>query len=112
MRYYDARQNSETKKWHYTVRQDKFIDAVGYCADDAGHATAKEACACYRGYLVENATLGMKMSAKLQCEYPGCEEFTKGLAMYGGRPVVLCEKHQDKASLEAVVPEVGSSIES
>jgi|HubBroStandDraft_2_1064218.scaffolds.fasta_scaffold124109_2 hypothetical protein len=110
MNHYDARQQSDSKKWHYTCRNGRDIWAVGNCAEDAGHETAAEARACYRGYLIETAKLNVKLDPGGACR--SCKKPAKEAAMVNGFPHFLCEKHMNKEGLEKAFPAVGSSVSS
>lgn len=110
MNYYDARQHSITERWTYTCRNGRDIYPVGHCAEDAGHDTPEEACACYRTYLIETARMGVKFLQTTECKV--CREATDEAAMVNGAPFFLCEDHMDEESLAKVYPAVGSSISS
>ena len=81
-----------------------------YHAD--GHATAVEACACYRGYMLDQRLdLGGRMDdQQLRCRE--CETFTDGVATIGGyESIPLCDAHRNREVVERHY-QVGTAITS
>lgn len=78
---------------------------------DDGHATADEACECYKRYELDTALrFSTEQSTKRQCEV--CKEWTQSHATVGGYTVfVLCEAHANRAEVEKLFS-VGESWES
>lgn len=76
-----------------------------------GHDTEEEACNHYKEYLLDNRVRYSKdVQSQRKCEI--CKEWTQGLAWVGGyQGFQLCEKHQNRESLEKLL-EVGISWES
>lgn len=65
-----------------------------------GHATAEEACQCYRRYLLDHKTrLGLKWSdSQHRCKV--CGEWTQMYAEVDHTPFELCETHNTQEQLE------------
>lgn len=83
-----------------------------------GHATAEEACACYRVYLLDTQLRlydpkdAPKPPTTLhRCQAPdGCPEFTAGLAEVGnGDHWRLCDAHRTRETVEKLFREVGEA---
>jgi hypothetical protein len=129
MNYYDARQRNEDKRWDYTCRNDDRIWPVGYCHTyvepeeldkiwpmreeerekhvankhkyhTTGHATAEEACECYREYLLDQELrLGNKWDSQHHCEV--CDAWTDMYAEVGHTKYMnLCEAHNNREEVE------------
>lgn len=91
--------------------------SIGYCAGgtgdgdpakyhDDGHATAEEACACYRAWCLD-ARLRFGSEAGTQKPCKRCGAWTQGRGSFFGddfvRPVPLCDQHQTRADMEAAL---------
>lgn len=114
MNYYRSRQRESDHRWDYTCKQNQKVWPIGYCSGQSvegpnahkyhsdGHATAEEADECYRRYLLDNEiqfSSGEGSRVLHVCQYPGCEEFTAGIAEVGCGPCAiyhLCNEHRTK----------------
>lgn len=110
MNHYDARQDSSTGRWHYTRLNGRHAHAVGHCTDDGGHDEPAEACACFRGWLIENANYrATAVGGPKVCAVAKCGEPTDRLAIpQMGAYYFLCEDHCNPLGLDSVFPPVGS----
>jgi hypothetical protein len=119
MNYFQARQRKESKRWDFTCKNDGRIWPVGYCAGkkigesadpptsdkyhDDGHETEAEARECYKQYVLDNELHfdAREDSRSMHvCAYPGCDEFTKGIATLGcARMWPLCDEHRNKEAV-------------
>lgn len=132
MNYYEALQRQTDKRWDYTRRNDGQVHAIGYCAGkydvirndaslphperyhDDGHATAEEACECYKQYVLDNLTnleFGLTEDTQHKCEAPGCGAWTQKVAMVDHHPYNLCDDHRNLETLQDLVT-VSTSISS
>lgn len=72
-----------------------------------GHATAEEARAHQKQYLLDHATFqddSKEPRSLHRCEVDGCREMTDGSAsLPGGDTRTLCKKHRNRETLERVV---------
>lgn len=156
MNYYAARQREKDKRWDFTVMNDKRIRPVGYCRPyeplssslmpqqvveqhnseygrfqkkyhDDGHATAEEACNCYREYELDNhlrfgkISLDEAKSKRQALEYCEaiaghgiCGEVTASAAWIAGSISSrwnLCWQHLNRESVDGLfsVGEIWSS---
>ncbi len=119
MRHCSALQNKLTKKWKYTAgwARDGRIIEIGFCADDDGHDTEEEACACYRKYLLEKRCRlhepQKNPTSKHRCAVEDCEEYTAGYAVVATYWMKhLCDKHRTVEVVESLFGPVGESWES
>lgn len=77
---------------------------------DDGHATADEACACYRVYLLDHETRfhdpPEAPKTLHRCEI--CNEFTAGMAEVGNSDSwYLCDTHRNRETVEKLFSKVG-----
>lgn len=85
---------------------------------DDGHATADEAFACYRTFLLDNSLVlegGTFFKAFYKCQAPGCGALTNVKSCISGAwgPVwSLCPEHRNRATVELLWPFIGPSMES
>ncbi len=110
MRYYAARQQKHSGKWHYSYLHDGMIKEVGYCLHDGGHPVKRQAELCYRRYLLDKRlrinTQICDPRVKHQCEVKGCEEMTHGGATVSGtRQFFLCKAHRNREVVDKLLPE-------
>ncbi len=97
MKKLQARQLADGSGWHYTSGD----IPIGRCSRHEPHATAEEAEACYKNYLIEERLVFNNSNSSMhRCRV--CEEFTTGIAEIGEYMwfAVLCENHQNKESVE------------
>lgn len=125
MNYYKARQRQTDGRWDYTVGNDGHVRPVGYCGKFSdkypfhvseeylneiratahkhhtdGHATAEEACECYRQYLLDHhlRLKGDWKDTQHQCE--ACGAWTSLYAEIDMRYYNLCEQHNNLEEVE------------
>lgn len=141
MNYFAARQRESDKRWDYTCKNDGTIWPVGYCGGWRepqtglltpeqvqqwvsqaaphrhkfhldGHATAEEACDCYKQYLLDfDLRLGGEaLNTQRKCEV--CGAWTSRFARVGHRTWFLCDEHRTREHVEALFGPVGESWES
>lgn len=69
----------------------------GYCGDhaDSPHASATEAYACWRGYLVEKTLRLDSGGISGECLYPECMTFTDRCAVINNYPRPFCDEHRN-----------------
>jgi hypothetical protein len=77
---------------------------------DDGHATAEEACACYRTYLLDHHTRlhdpPEKPDQLHRCAV--CDKFTAGAAEVGNSDWwYLCDEHRTHEQVEKLMPAIG-----
>lgn len=119
MNYYQPREMQDkngqgTGLWHYTVKNDNRIWAIGNCADNCpGHADKEGAYEHYRQYLIDKARFHAPTVANPtlhKCEI--CGEWTDKIAIIDQTVHhFLCDTHCNRESLEQVV-KVGDAISS
>lgn len=123
MNYYKPRQRVSDGRWDFTRRNNNDVRPEGYCQPwsfaqqfyppaleskfhSEGHATEAEAARCYLQYQLDHGLVfrpETKVGNYQECEFPGCETVTSGRAevrMVGRW--VLCEKHQNRESVEVL----------
>lgn len=112
MRHYKARQ-LEGGGWKYTYMLNGEVFTTGKCIDHEGHATAEEACECYRQYMLNER---MQLSDCLlgettmeQCHVEGCKEMGRGGAMVAQRLFILCDAHRNRETMDELYPAVGEA---
>lgn len=125
-------------RWDYSAETDGESRPVGYCAgwsevSDAeeaatpglrkereklrankakfhkgGHDTLEEACACFRGFLLDT-TRRAKASPQLHpCDFPGCQGSSDaGVTVDGELRWHLCKPHRNREAFELLMPQVG-----
>ena len=73
-----------------------------------GHATAEEACECYRRYLLDNR---LEFRAHGVAHYPCrvCGALTNCHAEVDFQMFHLCDEHRNKEEVEKLFPKVGQS---
>lgn len=125
MNYYEPKQRKTDGRWVYTRNN----YPVGYCCEYKeidpklipiseaeqesyrvtahkhhadGHETEKEACECYKKYLLDHRlSLNRKMSNQQEkCKI--CGEWTQGFAEIDCQLFVLCGKHNNIESVETL----------
>jgi hypothetical protein len=119
MNYYAARRlrsetdTGATEGWHFTRMNDGHIQPVGYCAEHYPHATADEACECFRRYLLD-LIVEETYSDWTGCEFlvdgQKCDTPTKrGLSSRPplGHDYALCDEHRTAVNLDAMTGPVG-----
>ncbi len=142
MNYLKARQRESDKRWDYTLMNDGLVHAAGYCArwlpwpdlvpinpvlveqynasrpqhHVDGHATAEEAEACYKTYLLDGSLrfYDDQPSARqlIRCQVADCQVYTSGSAAVGGyERWSLCAEHRTR-EIVATLLTVGESWES
>lgn len=92
--------------------------ATKYHAD--GHATAAEACACYRDFILDNELRFVADAAEgeaeslYRCQAPaGCQAYTSGGATWGsGGLVHLCATHRTRDVVQTMIAHVAERWES
>lgn len=101
MNYREPRQIADsdgkpTGKWRYTCMNDGLIWAEGYCKErSCEHATAEEAAACYREWLLDKKLMRREAtSQQRRCEV--CNEYTSRFVEIGHETFWLCEKHDGR----------------
>lgn len=111
MEVYQALQRKTDGRWDYTYSNSYGTCAVGYCSNNGdpskgfhadGHASAKEAQACFRRYEVEcHAKVYDAKDEQKRCAV--CGEWTLGRVMVGAfdRVYVLCAHHQTPEHIAA-----------
>lgn len=115
MNYYEPREivdpatGEGAGKYHF-VKANKRTGTrpVGYCAEDCpGHDTPEEAAAHFHEWKLDNAIFeaGADNPTSLhRCRYPGCEEYTAGVArdqhLTWHHP--LCDQHRNRDGLAAI----------
>lgn len=139
MRHYSAKQRARDGRWDYTCGQaptgychafdvawpqDLAEPVSGYAEARAaaivhrdkyhedGHATADDACACYKRFLLDNRlrTDGRISDQMRKCE--ACSAWTDRYAQVGGHQMfVLCDNHCQAATVASLLT-VGESWES
>jgi hypothetical protein len=127
MNYYQARQRNTSLRWDFTCKNDKRIWPVGYCSGksdggpydnkyhDDGHASAEEASECYRQYLLDNRLVfdeGEGSRTMRVCQYPGCDEFTSGMAEIEFCVFYLCDSHRTREIVESMFEAPGQIVSS
>ena len=119
MNYFGARQRESDRRWDFTQKRDGSIWPVGYCSGKSefsgshedGHASADEACACYRKYLLETSARfdedRAASNTQHRCEAPDCTEWTSGVGMVDDTyRWWLCAQHRTHEMLEKLMPPV------
>ena len=111
MQYYQARQikgqdGGPSGLWHYTVKWDKQIHAVGYCAQGCpGHLTEAEAQEHYKAYLLDtNLHLDQRLhDEQRKCKV--CGAWTQGQATIPTWyfTAVLCDEHRTREHVVALL---------
>lgn len=77
-----------------------------------GHATADEACECYKQFLLDNRLHLDNKQENQQSRCQVCKEFTQGLATVGPyRMFILCDEHRTRETVTELL-KVGESWES
>lgn len=84
---------------------------------DDGHATAAEACACYKAFVLDHEIRYIADAAEGQaetlhrCEAPDCTDYTSGGAVWSGtsRPFNLCAAHRTREIVDALIGDIGQS---
>ena len=133
MNYYAARQRKDGR-WDYTCRNDDHIYPVGYCSPyrepngewywsensikkyqaekefhhEDGHATAEEACECYRKYLLDTTLYldGSSNNTAHKCKI--CDVWTNRYAQVDGTYTYdLCDLHRTREVVETLFDSVG-----
>jgi hypothetical protein len=111
MEVYEALQRKSDGRWDYTYSNSYGTRAVGYCSNNGdpskgfhadGHASAKEAQACFRRHEVEcHAKVYDAKDEQKRCAV--CGEWTLGRVMVGAfdRVYVLCAHHQTPEHIAA-----------
>lgn len=100
----------EVKEWHIPPEKVKIHDDRKPKYHTHGHDTEKEACACYRQYLLDTKLhfYDDNPTADTQRKCKVCGVFTSG---YGevdcGELIPLCQAHRTRATFERIYPEVG-----
>ncbi len=138
MRHYSAKQRQSDGRWDYTCDnrpegycgaferfwpEDASPEIPGYAEARAdalahrdkyhtdGHATAQEACECYKRYLLDNRTRFHVMSDQMR-KCAACGAWTDRYAQVGGYQIfALCESHCQAATLASLLT-VGESWQS
>lgn len=119
MNYYQPRElkGSDGKGnglFHYTVRNDNRIFAVGYCAEGCdGHPTEEAARRHYTEYLLDNRLqLDLQLTGQQRrCEV--CGEWTQGLARVDhSSSWPLCDQHRTREAVAVLFGTVGDMISS
>lgn len=107
MNYYAARPRADGSGFHYTVRNDDRIWAVGYCAEHPPHATAEGAQECFRRYLLDGMDVEeyADWTACVVCDTPTKKGLTARPPLGHGCP--LCDEHRTPENFEALLPAVG-----
>lgn len=112
MNYYQSRPLKDGSGFHFTCLNKRIGTwPVGYCAEhEWAHETEEEAQECFRQYVLDTATVHRIEDADTlhRCEYGGCLAHTADYVMIDQEPVSLCEKHQDRDSLEDCYHRVGA----
>lgn len=131
MNYYGPRETDG--RWDYTCRNDGHIWPVGYCRaykefdtsiipvseaeqeeyratahkhHSDGHATEEEACECYKQYLLDHKLrFGTMSDQQLRCKV--CEEWTQNYAEVDCQTWNLCDKHNSRETVEALMEAPG-----
>lgn len=84
-------------------------EATKHKHHEDGHATAEEACECYKQYLLDHETSydGHKQEPWSPCDI--CQKRTPSVVMVSGWPKAhLCDEHRNRECLEKVL-KVGES---
>ena len=103
MRHLTARQKGDGGGWHYVSLGSQGGYPLGYCAEHEPHATETEARECYAAWVRDSIEMDRRTTNWTDCEVPGCDQPTKGLAEYardGYHAVSLCPAHMTR---EAVI---------
>lgn len=110
MNYYRALQSADengkpTGVWFYTCTNDGRTRPTGYCAQSCpGHATADEARAHYKDYMLDHARYDAKLSGMQKpCEV--CKEWTQFCAKIAFEMELhpLCDRHRNREELSKLV---------
>jgi hypothetical protein len=90
--------------------QEKFLRPHQAKFHKDGHATLEEACACFRGYLLD--TTRRATSKELHpCDFPGCLCRTDaGVVVDGELRWKLCKPHRTREAFEQLMPPVGETF--
>lgn len=97
----------EYRKWRekYSSYRDKF--------HGDGHATADEAQACYREYLLDhrvNYDLAGRATTQHSCQHLGCDGWTHRAVLLDNTHFFwLCDEHRNRNEIAALAPAVGES---
>lgn len=104
MNYYGARQRKDDGRWNYTCTNDGMTWPVGYCREDGGHETEREACECYKRHLLDNRlTLdGHADDQQRRCVVTGCGQWTSEYANVDHRAFFLCDEHRTREVVEGL----------
>ena len=132
MNTYEPKQRIGDKKWDYTRNN----YPTGYCAEyreidtevipvsesqlaewretshkhhTEGHETEAEACECYKQYILDHhLRLNLKMSdEQRKCEV--CQAWTQSYADAQMRIFTLCDKHNNRETVESLYPPPSTS---
>lgn len=84
---------------------------------DDGHATAAEACACYKTFVLDHEIRFVpdggagEVDTLHRCQAPGCTEYTGGGAVWSGtsRQFNLCAAHRTREVVDGLIGDVGQS---
>jgi hypothetical protein len=138
MNYFGPRKRQSDDRWDYTNRNANWIYPIGYCSNytpldsglikvseqqakdhtrfkdkyhTTGHATADEACECYKEYLLDRRFHVKEYSdTKHKCQV--CGEWTQGYVQVGSYQTFdLCDKHANREEVSKLF-EVWTSVES
>lgn len=128
MNYYRVRERQDGR-FDMTVENDHRIQPVGYCAGwhdwpdwlqmmspeqhaqhlrdrekyhSTGHATAEEAAACYKQYVLDTRLRLHLRYADVQHRCAVCDAWTDGYAEVEMRHYTLCPEHNTRAQVEAM----------
>lgn len=106
MNYYAARPRADGSGFHYTVRNDDRIWAVGYCAEHSPHATVEEAQECFRRYLLDDPREESyaDWAGCVVCDAPTKEGLRTRYPL--GYGFAFCDEHRTVEQLEVRVPSV------
>ena len=138
MNYYAARQRKDGR-WDYTCKSDGYISPIGYCSPyrepkvdewfwtpesikgyqaqkefhhSDGHATAEEACKCYKKYLLDTTLRVDCENEDVQYKCEICKAWTTHYAIVDGSDTYhLCDEHRTKEIVESLFS-VGWSCQS
>lgn len=119
MNYYEAREIKDkdglkgTGLYHFTVMRDGAVWPVGRCADGCpGHATKEEACEHYRQYIIHDMPWSVSQDPNTQHKCGICSRWTMDYYWHSTYIFKLCREHQNKESLEELMPEIGTIVSS
>lgn len=113
MNHYKARQEPTTGKWEFTVFNYRTgTRTVGYCKDDGGHETPREAIECFHRFMLDNTivlTPHDKADADTLHRCRICGKFTANVAHVGygiRKSFYLCDDHLSEESVRILLEPV------